>query len=335
VLALVAPAACSGGSETNAGAAPSSSDGGAAIAAPAAANAAAGTTTDAGSSATSTHDAAAPPAIGCAGKTGARGDRIVHVASQGDRTARLHVPSTLDGSKPAMLVLNFHGILSNALQEELLTNMSASSDAHGYIVAYPEGFGQSWNAGVCCGTALADSIDDVAFTRALLASLEADYCIDPKRVFATGMSNGGHFSYRLACEMSDVFGAVAPVGGVLLDHPCAPSRPIPILHFHGTADPIIAYGGGGPNTGFPSVEQSVGAFEASYGCAGEARVTVSSNGDATCARAPGCSADVELCTIDGGGHTWPGGIPLPFGKTSTDINATDTMIDFFEKHPLP
>jgi polyhydroxybutyrate depolymerase len=273
-----------------------------------------------------------PPPTTCSGKSaGKAGNVAVNVSSNGDRTSKLHVPGSYDPNKAAMLVLNFHGYFGDAGGEEAVTKMDASSDKHGFLVAYPQGIGNSFNADYCCGDAMNNHVDDVAFTKALIAKLENDYCIDEKRIYTTGMSNGGHMSYKLACEMSDVFAAAAPVAGEVLQLSCNPKRQIPILHVHGTADPIVSYDGGG----YRSTAASLGVFEAAYGCSNAPNTNWYSKGDATCYSFDGCTTEVAHCKIDGGGHTWPGGLPLPFGKTSTDLDATETIIAFFQKHPMP
>jgi polyhydroxybutyrate depolymerase len=278
----------------------------------------------------------AAPSITCTGKPGAPGDSTVTLTSSGiARVFLLHVPASYDASKGAMLVFNFHGFTSDALQEQLLTNMNASSDAHGYVAVYPYGIAQSWNAGACCGTATATNVDDIQFIRDMLGSLQTDFCIDPKRIYATGMSNGGFMSHRIGCEMSDTFAAIAPVAGVIGMPSCTPTRPVPVIHFHGTADPLVPYTGSA-SLGFMSVPDSIAEWRTNDGCS-SASSTIYSKGDATCVAWSACNAgsEVVLCTIDQGGHTWPGGLPIPFGKTSTDISATDTMIDFFQAHPMP
>lgn len=292
-------------------------------------------------------DAGTSPPVTCSGKTGEKGTGIsVSVESGGmSRTALLHVPDKYDPGKGAMLVLNFHGFLSAGWQQALLTRMSNESDARGFIVAYPEGVAASWNAGDCCGTAWTDSVDDVKFVRDLLDRIEADYCIDKKRIFATGMSNGGFFSHRLACEASDRIAAVAPVAGVLgVDFAkCQPGRSVPILDFHGTSDPMVPYYGGTPiiqqlgaGLVFHSVAESMDRWRQINGCSTFEKQYFQ-NGDATCVEWPDCKggAQTSLCTIAEGGHTWPGGIPIPAGKTSADVSATNTMLDFFEAHPMP
>jgi polyhydroxybutyrate depolymerase len=190
------------------------------------------------------------------------------------RTFVVHVPPSYDPSMPTPLVFNFHGYRMSPKLEEWLTSMSATADAAGFVLVYPEGTGSplGFNAGGCCGDAKDDHVDDVGFTRAMLDRLEADLCVDPQRVFATGMSNGGFMSHRLACEMSDRIAAVAPVSGVNATATCAPTRAVPILDFHGVADPTVPYYGGS-SYGWPSVNESINAWAARDGCSGPTLVT--------------------------------------------------------------
>jgi polyhydroxybutyrate depolymerase len=150
------------------------------------------------------------------------------------------------------------------------------------------------------------------------------------------MSNGGFLSHRLGCELSTRIAAIAPVAGVMGIPTCTPARPVPVMHFHGTLDPLVPYSGGSP-LGFPSVPVTNDGWAARNACTGSAQQTYQ-KGDATCMTHDQCAGGVSvtLCTIDGGGHTWPGGLPVPvLGKTSTDISATDAMWDFFQKYKLP
>jgi len=277
----------------------------------------------------------------CSGKTGAVGDSTLTLTSSGvERNTRVHVPEKYDPTTPATLVLNFHGYSSNADQEIWLSKMNEASDERGFLVVYPNGLGglaQSWNAGACCGTSAMNGVDDVGFVKALIEKLEADYCIDAKRVFATGMSNGGFLSNRLGCEMSDTIAAIAPVAG-LIGIPlgeCAPARPVPVMHFHGTADMLVPYDGGG-FSGFISVGESIARWRELNACEA-AEVVTFEKGDGKCVKTA-CAegSEVTLCTVTNGGHTWPGGTPIPgFGVTSMDLDATNAMLDFFAAHPLP
>ena len=261
----------------------------------------------------------------CTGKAGVRGDVTVSLSSGGlDRTSLLHVPGSHDPARGAMLILNFHGYPSNGAQQAQLTRMNDASDAKNFLVAYPEGSSSGWNAGSCC---ISTAVDDVKFVRDLLVAIGSRYCIDPSRIYAAGMSNGGDMTHRLACEMSETFAAFAPVAGVL-DVPtatCHPPTAVSILDFHGSKDTLAPYAG---------ALAAVAHWRAEEGCA-DAGVTTFAKGDATCTECRGArGASVGFCTIDGGGHTWPGGLDVPLlGKTSTDLDANDAMISFFLSHP--
>jgi polyhydroxybutyrate depolymerase len=285
--------------------------------------------------------------VTCAPRPGPNGERTISLDFGGiTRTSIVHVPPGYSPDHGAALVLNFHGFTSDGLQEEVLSRMNAASDQLGFIVAYPYGVGASWNAGTCCGTAWTDSVDDVHFVRTLMTELSQSYCLDSRRIYATGMSNGGFLSHRLACEASDVFAAVAPVAGVLgiPMSECHPGRPVPILHFHGKADPVVPYDGGNPVVDiglnpvkFASVAETMNAWRTIDGCTGGEEVLYDV-GDARCVSWGGCKggAHVVLCSIEGGGHTWPGGVPVPpLGHTSADLSATLAMLGFFAAHPMP
>jgi polyhydroxybutyrate depolymerase len=273
----------------------------------------------------------------CSGKSAAPLDQTLTVMSKGTtRTAHVHVPASYDPKRATPVVLNFHGYTSNAPEEELLTVMTPKADKEGFIVVYPDGLGGSWNAGTCCGTSMSTNVDDVAFVADLLDAMETELCVDTRRVFATGMSNGGFLSHRLACELSTRIAAVAPVAGVLAPPTCDAKRAVPVMHFHGTADMLVPYGGDA-TMGIPSVADTIAGWAARDGCTGEPLETFR-KGDAHCTTHGACAegAEVTLCTIDNGGHTWPGGTPIvALGNTSTNLSATDAMWTFFLAHPMP
>ena len=299
-------------------------------------------TTDGG---TTTPDAATivPPADGpCKGKTGAAGAKSVTIKSGGiDRTFTLHAPAKYDASKPVPLVFLFHGYTMNAKAIADATHFAAAAEARGFVLLVPEGTGsqQSFNAGKCCGTAPTNDIDDLAFTKDMLAKVEADYCIDPKRVFTTGFSNGGMLSYRLACELSGTIAAAASVAGTISIDPdsCKPPRAVPMMHVHGTSDFVVAYNGGGIG-GNESVAKSVATLRTADGCAAGNGTVVLTKDDVECTEWGPCNAGshVRLCKVTGGGHQWPGGEQLPYGGSpSPNLDATNAIADFFEKHPMP
>lgn len=246
------------------------------------------------------------------------------------RDYRLHLPANYDAQEPLPLVINFHGLGSNAIEQAAFSAMDPHADENGYAVVYPNGVENSWNGGdVCCGTASSEQIDDVAFTRALVADVATQACIDERRVYATGMSNGGFMSHRLACEASDLITAAAPVAGLLgiPQETCQPERPIPIIHFYGTADSLVPYD-------FADDVDAVWADR--NGCTGEPTVTYQ-NGSVTCSSHEDCEAGVTvtLCSAEGMGHCWPGQSFCPFGDITQDISANAAMWELFSEHALP
>jgi polyhydroxybutyrate depolymerase len=264
----------------------------------------------------------------------AAGDHTIQVLHAGlERTALVHIPASVDLQAAAPLVLNFHGLTSNAEQQVFFSGMNPTADAAGFIVVYPNGVQSSWNAGACCGAAIDQQIDDVGFVRALVAQLSNTLCIDPRRIYATGMSNGGFMSHRLACEAADLFAAVAPVSAVNGMDSCTPSRPVPVMMFNGTLDPLVAYNGGGL---FGSAEQTFIDWGTRDLC-GDAPKPGKSKGAASCVQHELCAADtsVVFCTFTGMGHCWPGNAFCPFGAASTDLSANDEMWEFFSKYTLP
>ena len=283
--------------------------------------------------------AAGGSSAACAGKTLGPGDTDETLSFGGqDRTFHVHAPATYDPGKPTELVLVFHGYLQTTDDIANVTKMTDTSDAHGFIVVYPQGLDDSFNAGACCGPSAMNGVDDVGFVGALLDHLETEYCIDEKHVHATGYSNGGMLSHRLACEMSDRIASIGAVAGTLAVDTCAPGRAVPVLHIHGKDDPIVLYDGGG-FSGAESVDDTISFWVMNDGCTDPTPAQVYMNGDATCARYSTCHAGsaVELCTISDGGHQWPGGNDAGFGlgKVSMDLDASETIVKFFADHPLP
>lgn len=252
------------------------------------------------------------------------------------RSYELFVPVTYEPDNPSALVLNFHGLLGNPSQQADWSQFNQSAQLRGMIVAYPSGIGSSFNAGACCGDAHSQGVDDIAFARALVDELLAQMCIDPKRVYVTGMSNGGHMAHTLACEAADMFAAAASVTGVMGLPPseCQPSRPISVIDFHGTDDFIVSYGGSGP--GYPPVNSMMEDWAARNGCSPVSEV-IFQEAEVLCETWPGCDDDVEvtLCTIEGGGHCWPGNGSCLFGYSTTVIDASELIADMFVLQKLP
>ena len=244
------------------------------------------------------------------------------------RSYEIYAPPGYDGASPMLLVLNFHGYTSNGERQALNSRMNTTADERRFIVAYPNGIENSWNGGTCCGVAARDGIDDVAFTRAIIDDIGGRACIDTKRVFATGMSNGGFLSHRLACEAADVIAAVAPVAGVLgIDAAdCKPSRPITVMHMHGIDDALAPY---------EDAPVAIATWVEKNGCTGEPSTEVI--GSATCETTSDCTdgVSVTLCSIKNHGHCWPGQETCFFGEVSNDFPGNDVMLDLFESVTLP
>jgi polyhydroxybutyrate depolymerase len=266
-----------------------------------------------------------------------------------DRSYILYVPNSVQQGQPVPLIFVFHGGTGNAESAVRMSGFNAVADRNGFIVAYPNGTGRlsndlllTWNGGDCCGYAQEKNVDDVGFVRAIVADLKTQTNIDPKRVYATGMSNGGILSQRLACEAADLFAAVAPVAGTLNFSPCHPSHPISVIEFHGTGDQHIPYDGGfGPQSlvdvDFKSVKDSIGFWTSFNGC--NSQPQTESFEDIRHETWTGCadSTSVELYTIIGGGHSWPGGQGGWAGSDppTTTISASQLIWEFFAAHPRP
>jgi polyhydroxybutyrate depolymerase len=285
-----------------------------------------------------TDDVDAPAAAACEGKSTQPLDAIWMIEHGGmTRTIRVHVPASYDPARPTPVVLDFHGYTMSAQAQEDMTRLPAKADAAGFISVTPDGTGslRGWNAGACCGTPAQTGLDDVGFVNLLLDQLEARLCVDTRRVFSTGFSNGGFLSHRLACEASTRIAAIAPVAGMMGISDCNPTRPVPVMHFHGTSDTIVPYSGGG-FSGYRSAADTDAGWATRNGCDATTTETFA-RGDSRCVSHAGCDggSEVTLCTITGGGHTWPGGGYFPGGHITTDLSATDAMWAFFEAHPMP
>jgi len=282
------------------------------------------------------------------------GDHTLSLAVGGlQRSAIVHVPPQYDRAVAMPVVLAFHGGGANADSMVRFSGLNDKADEAGFIGVYPNGTGRlqrmlTFNGGNCCGQAAANGVDDVEFTRRLLDDVAGACSIDSKRVFATGMSNGGIMAYRLASELSDRIAAIAPVGGPMGTKGCRPGRPVSVIHFHGTDDVFAPFEGGRgrglSGTSFYSVDHSIAAWVEADGCDPNPvtiRLPDTTDDGTTVTRTtygPGKDgAQIVLIAIEGGGHTWPGREPrlASLGKSTRDISANDLMWDFFQRHPLP
>ena len=268
-----------------------------------------------------------------------------------ERSYLVHVPPKYDPEKPTPVVLIFHGAATNASIMVGFCGMNPKADEANFVAVYPNGTGTAnlfltWNSGGFQGPNADQRPDDVKFVSMLLDDLATVVNVDPKRVFATGMSNGGMMCYRLAAELSNRIAAIAPVSGTIAISDYKPMRPVPIMHFHGTADKIVPFTGpnGTPKfLTFKSVEETIRLCVKTNGCPETPTVTDLPDNidDGTTAKqktfGPGTDgAEVVLVEIEGGGHTWPGQEPPVrfIGKSTKDISANDLMWAFFQKHPM-
>ena len=264
------------------------------------------------------------------------------IVSSGEvRRYLLFVPTTYDPAKPAPLVISLHGFVEWPAHQMQISRWNTLAEEQGFLVVYPEGTGfpRRWRAGGWRG----DPTPDVRFIADLIDRLAAEYSIDRSRVYANGLSNGGGMSFLLGCALSDRIAAIGGVAGAYaypLDE-CQPLRPVPMIAFHGTADPIVPYLGGpsrGTEPRLPVIPDWMEARAALNGC-DATPIALPSSGEASGIRYSGCEqgAEVVFYTLAGGGHSWPGGEPLPewiTGPTSQAIDATRVMWEFFSRFSL-
>ena len=218
-----------------------------------------------------------------------------------------------------------------------------------FIVVYPNGTGpsllQTWNSGGFASLLARNKPDDVAFVAHMLDDLERELNVDKKRVYATGISNGGMMCYRLAAEMSDRIAAIAPVAGTISIDSYEPKRPVPVLHIHGTADGLVPFEGPTGKTtwvmNFRSVSDTMAACIKCNGCAIIPKTTsLPSVRDVhrvtRAVHESSSGAEVILYVVEGGGHTWPGR-PVGggmLGAYTMNLDANDVIWDFFRRHEL-
>jgi polyhydroxybutyrate depolymerase len=326
------------------------------------------TSTDAGKStsttaATSTTTTAPKPepSAGC-GQATAAATKLRHDIDV-DGQARWYletVPSRTADDDPMALVVDFHGLAEGAEVHTAMSGMGELGQKEGFAVIFPNGTGSPirWNTGD-------DSTEnpDLVYVKKAIEEVEANLCIDKTRVYASGLSMGAFMSSLVACAMSDTFAAVAPVAGVQFSDTCKPDRPVPILAFHGTKDPILLFNGGvntdalapvlgnTPTTGGTTTTtapadlngkgypEAVKHWAERNGCKGSKDTDV---GSEVVHRVYDCPADaaVEFYIVKGGGHTWPGSafsksISSIVGYTTMDINASELIWKFFQRFALP
>jgi polyhydroxybutyrate depolymerase len=289
------------------------------------------------------------------------------------RDYRLHVPPAAMDSKPLPLVLNLHGATQNAWLEEITSSMDPSADRDGYLVAYPDGTRISkvltpdpvakqaqygWNAGACCGLPVAKSIDDVGFLLKVISNIAARTPVDLRRVYVTGISNGGMMAYAMAAEASNHVAAISSVSGQVELPTIHPTRPVPTMEFHSVNDPIAKWNGV-PNRNPRlrlSVMEGIDQWVRADGCSTRPDKTtklvgaphsISAGETATLLTYTHClsGSEVALWRFTGSGHVWPGStlntgpasswILGGVGRGIVLVDANESMWNFFQQYSLP
>ena len=256
---------------------------------------------------------------------------------------------------PLPLVLDFHGLSEGAEIHTRMSSFDEVAQREGFVVAYPNGTGEPvrWQIGV-------EDASDLDFTDAVIDTLGRDLCLDLSRVYATGLSNGAMFSSVLACRRQDRIAAIAPVSGLLYPEDCQTERPVPVLTFHGTADPILYFNGGvgelsglmqgatdASSVSVPPVDlegegypENVRKWAAHNDC--DAKPADTRPVPDVLLRTYDCpeNGPVDFYVVEGGGHSWPGSafseaIVSIVGPTNMELQASELIWDFLSRYRLP
>ncbi|MGI8686843.1 MAG: alpha/beta hydrolase family esterase [Acidimicrobiales bacterium] len=245
------------------------------------------------------------------------------------REYRLFTPAAPDGDLPLVVALHGGGNRAQSLVEA--TQLDAAATANGFLVAYPEA-AQVWNGGFCCTGGRGDAADDVRFLDRVIMDVAANRGVDPRRVYAVGVSAGGVMAYRLACDLAPRLAGIGSVAGTMLLDDCHPARAVTVVEIHGTADGIVPFDGGSvisprvATAAAPPVPAVVERWASLDQCPGPPTTTV--NGSVTTTAWNGCdrATSVRLVAVGGGGHTW---FATEFGLPDGAVDATDTFLAAF------
>lgn len=252
-----------------------------------------------------------------------------------NRTYSVYLPVSFQQDESFPLLVALHGLTQNGASMMSFSGFNAVADTGNFVVVYPNGISNSWNVGFSGGS----TADDVGFLLALVDTLHQQFNIDLNRVYATGFSNGGFMSYKLACEVPAVFAAIAPVSGTMTEASlasCLPTMAMPVLHIHGTSDFVVSYTG---NFGNVSAEAALAVWTGFNNCPAAPVVEdlpdLVSEGSTvqryTWAPCDGGS-EVVLLKVLNGGHTWPGSIGVTgIGITNRDIVASSEIWNFVKR----
>ena len=275
------------------------------------------------------------------------------------RTYEVRLPAAYDSNDNMPVIIDLHGTYSTIADHKTFSAFDAIADANNIVMVWPQAlefiacdndvYSSRWNANFM------ESPDDIGFIDALIDRVIADYKVNPKRIYMDGLSNGGFMAYASACALSDKIAAIASVAGTMYDNlmsTCNPSRIIPVLEIHGTADQICDYDGynAGCEGHAASVDDLIAYWQSKNGCStsyDEISYDDLDTSDGCTARMltyQGCNNTVKLVIIDGGGHFWPGSEAFAdyytdyysvLGPWNFDIEANQIIWDFFKEHSLP
>jgi polyhydroxybutyrate depolymerase len=260
----------------------------------------------------------------------------------------LHVPRqpafSLMGLRrryPLLIVLHGSGARGETIRNQ--SGMDSVAESRHFLAAYPDGSGEmfglatDWNAGQCCGGPHFDHVDDIAFLRAIIADVSARLPVDRRRIYIAGFSDGARMAYRAACDMSTEITAVAAVAGSLVDNRCHPSRPVPLIAFHGTADSEVPFDDSAytaPTRPVPRDAASLPATVRFWLAADECQKTGVARISPHVVRTSGvgCAADVAFYAISGAGHSWPATAKDSDDGEPDEISASPVIADFLLRH---
>lgn len=265
------------------------------------------------------------------------------------RHYKVHIPASYQPQQATPMVISLHGGGGNMRYQatDEYYGLISKSEQAGFIAVFPNGYSRlprgglaTWNAGICCGKARDLEIDDVGFIQRVVEEMQQRANIDPKRIYANGMSNGGMMAYRLACELPNTFRAIAAVAGTDGTRTCQPSKAVSVLHIHALNDERVLFNGGSgsesnTHADFVSVNDTISKWVKQNHCQPSPQRVLTAPG-AYCDLYSACqqNSQVKLCVTEQGGHSWPGGKKIR-GKTlgSSAINATDMIWDFYSQQP--
>jgi polyhydroxybutyrate depolymerase len=238
------------------------------------------------------------------------------------------VPRSYRPGEALPLVFNFHGLGGDGRNQQTLSGLDKKAEQARFLLLSPDGLDRAWH------TLREEGLEaDEQFARDLIAAVKAEYGVDPKRIYATGFSNGGGMANRLGCDMADVFAAIAPNAGAYYGwRDCAPSQPVAVLGFHGLDDAVVPYDG--VQGSLPSAPEWAAGWATRNGC--EPKPLEDSPAETVTRLSwSGCrdGAEVMLYTLTKHGHSWPGSQFMPRHNTSYALDAAEEIWRFFEKHP--